>query len=78
VLRGLQGALFYGFPLWLIPSFYQRRLELEADAFAAQLTSKECMIASLEKLNYITNGMVSKGGDTHPSLKKRLNNILQK
>ena len=77
LLRGLFGGIFYGLPLWLIPSFYQRKLELEADKYSAKLTSKDCIIGSLKKLDIITRGAVSKGGDTHPKLKNRINNVLR-
>lgn len=77
LLRGLFGGIFYGLPLWLIPSLYQRKLELEADEYSAQLTSKDCIISSLKKLDTITRGAVSKGGDTHPKLKYRINNVLR-
>ena len=75
VLRGIHGGFFYGLPLWLIPSVLQRIFEHQADKYAAKVTSEDNVISALEKLDNLSGGRVSKGGITHPPLKKRIDSI---
>ena len=77
ILRAIHGAFFYGLPMWIIPALFQRSFEYQADIYASKLVGKDEYINSLKKLDNMTNGTVSKGGITHPSLKKRINNILR-
>src|SRR5699024_9845861 len=75
VLRAVHGAIFYGLPLWLIPGLVQRRLEYQADSFAADVVGKDNYFGTLSKLDQLTDGGVEKGGLTHPALGKRINNL---
>lgn len=77
ILRAIHGAFFYGLPLWIIPSLFQRNLEYRADSYASRVVGKNNYINALKKLNEITNGKVKEGGLTHPSLDDRINNILR-
>lgn len=77
ILRAIHGAFFYGLPMWIIPALFQRNFEYQADIYASKLVGRDNYINSLRKLDNITNGTVTKGGITHPSLKKRINNILK-
>ncbi|MGV4439377.1 M48 family metallopeptidase [Ornithobacterium rhinotracheale] len=77
VLRGLHGGFFYALPIWLLTSYSQRFLEYEADKFSSKKTSKKLIISALKKLDDLSNGKISSGGITHPSLDKRIKNILK-
>ena len=76
VLRAVHGSLFYGLPIWLIPGLFQRKFEYQADVYAAKIVGEENYINSLKKLDELTNGSVKRGGVTHPSLEKRIKNVL--
>jgi len=76
-LHAINGGVFYGLPMWLIPSLTQRVFEYEADAYASRLVDKKSIIEALNKLNEMSNGKIAKGGITHPSLEKRIDNILK-
>ena len=75
ILRGIHGALFYGLPLWLIPSLFQRKFEFEADKYAAMHLNKNNIIEGLKKLDELSLGKVTTGGLTHPGLKQRISHI---
>jgi len=77
ILRAIHGSFFYGLPMWIIPALFQRNFEYQADVYASKLVGKDNYINSLKKLDNMTNGTVAKGGITHPSLEKRINNILR-
>jgi len=77
ILIAIHGALFYGLPLWIIPVLFQRNFEYRADSYASKIVGKDNYINSLKKLDNIANGTVTKGGVSHPSLDKRINNILR-
>jgi len=72
ILRGIHGAFFYGLPLWLIPSLFQRKFEFEADKYAALYSNKNSIIEGLKKLDELSLGKVTTGGLTHPGLKQRI------
>lgn len=76
ILRGVHGALLYGFPTFLIPGLFQRKFEYQADVYASKLVGEENYINSLIKLDDLTNGSVTRGGLTHPPLEKRINKVL--
>lgn len=67
-----------GFLLWYVPGKIQYTFELQADKFAANLNGNENMINALKKLDELSNGDVTKGGLTHPTLIVRISNILKK
>lgn len=77
VLIALQWVFLYWIPNQIIVGFMQRKFEFQADSFAAKKVGKENIIAALEKLDEITKGKLSKGSITHPSLKKRIKNIME-
>lgn len=68
-------GLLIGLLIWYIPSKIQYYFELEADLFAAKRIGVTQYISSLNNLDNLSNGKVSKGGITHPTLIKRINNI---
>jgi len=70
----IHGAGF-GLFIILLPSIIQKRCEYSADAFAASMVGKEKYIKALIELDNLSNGLVSKGGLTHPTLKKRIDHI---
>ena len=69
VLRAVHGSLFYGLPIWLIPGWFQRKFEYQADVHAAKIVGEENYINSLKKLDELANGSVKRGDVTHPTLK---------
>lgn len=71
---GLLGCL-YGLLVWYLPGKVQYYFELEADTYAARKNGKENLISALRKLDVLSNGEVSHGGITHPSLDIRINEI---
>ncbi len=60
-----------GLAWWYFPGKVQRRMELQADAYAAERSGSKELIAALRTLDTLSKGRVSKGGITHPSLLKR-------
>lgn len=77
ILRAVHGAFFYGLPVWIIPALFQRNFEYQADYYASKVVGKDDYINSLKKLDKMSNGTVTKGGISHPSLDKRINNIMR-
>ncbi len=75
--HALGGGIFYGLPIWIIPSLTQRVLEYEADAYAGTLAGKEHIIAALNKLDEMSGGKVSQGNLAYPTLEQRIANILK-
>jgi Zn-dependent protease with chaperone function len=71
LISGLVGGLFLGYAAGKV----QYKLELQADTFAASVVGKENITSSLEQLDKLSNGDVSKGGVNYPTLKKRIENI---
>lgn len=66
---------FVGLLIYYIPGKFQYVFELQADSFSAVHNGKDNLKMSLTKLDELSNGDVSKGGVTHPTLDKRLLNI---
>ena len=71
----LIAGLFGGLLLWYVSGKVQYKLELQADSFAAFVVGKENIISSLKQLDKLSDGDVSKGGISYPTLKKRIENI---
>ena len=71
----LIAGLFGGLLLYYVSGRVQYKLELQADSFAAFVVGKENIISSLKQLDRLSNGDVSKGGISYPTLKKRIENI---
>ncbi len=74
ILVGITGSLV-GFMLWYLPGKIQYRYELEADMFSAKNNGSDNLIDALKIMDKLSNGDVSKGGITHPSLSDRIKNI---
>ncbi len=74
VMVALEGLIYGVIAFILIPYFFQRRLEYQADAFAVRKVGAEQYVQTLEKLNEITENKMMKGSVTHPSLKNRIKN----
>lgn len=71
-------GLIIGILYWYIPSKIQYKMELEADCFASKIVGARKYENALIELDFLSNGDVSKGGRTHPNLKKRVENIYKK
>ncbi|MBI1667882.1 M48 family metalloprotease [Capnocytophaga periodontitidis] len=74
VMVALVGLIYGVIAFILIPYFFQRRLEYQADAFAVRKVGAEQYVQTLKKLNEITENKMMKGSVTHPSLKNRIKN----
>lgn len=68
-------GLIIGLLFWYIPGKIQYKLEFQADLFASKKVGKKVLISALNRLDDISNGQVSKGGITHPTLIKRIKNL---
>lgn len=71
-------GLFVGLCFWYIPGKIQYKLELEADFFASKVIGVKEFEKALVELDSLSDGLVSKGGLTHPKLLKRIENIYKK
>jgi Zn-dependent protease with chaperone function len=71
-------GLFIGLCFWYIPGKIQYKLELEADFFASKVIGVKEFEKALIELDSLSDGLVSKGGITHPKLLKRIKNIYKK
>lgn len=71
-------GLFVGLCFWYIPGKIQYKLELEADFFASKFVGVKEFEKALIELDSLSDGLVSKGGITHPKLLKRIENIYKK
>jgi Zn-dependent protease with chaperone function len=71
---GLVGAMM-GLLIWIIPGRIQYQFEYEADLFSCRKNGRKNLIDALEKLDALSNGEVSKGGISHPTLSKRIQNL---
>lgn len=67
---GISGAIYY-----YVPAKFQKKYEYEADLFAAKKVGLKNYIDALKELDKISDGQVSKGGITHPTLRKRIENL---
>lgn len=66
---------FLGLLLLIIPGFVQKKFELEADRYAANMVGKEDYCDTLLKLNEITNREMEKTTINYPPLSKRLKSV---
>ena len=71
---GLVGAMM-GLLIWIIPGRIQYQFEYEADLFSCRKNGRKNLIDALEKLDALSNGEVSKGGISHPTLSKRIQKL---
>ncbi len=53
----------------------QYNFEFQADSFSAKINSKKKLIEALRNLDKLFNNRISKGGISHPTLLKRIENI---
>ncbi|QES87408.1 M48 family metallopeptidase [Rhizosphaericola mali] len=63
---------FLGVVMVIIPEYFRKKYEIQADQFAAQNFGKNNYAGVLNKLNEMTNGGVEKGNVYYPTLKERL------
>ncbi len=68
-------GVIIGLFFWYIPGKIQYKLEFEADSFASKIVGVKKFEKALLELDAISDGDVAKGGITHPSLLKRIENI---
>lgn len=66
-----------GFLFWVIPNKVSFYFEYHADEYSALHYNREAMIDSLQKLDEISEGKLTKGNYNHPNLEKRLKNIVK-
>ncbi|MBW4360197.1 M48 family metallopeptidase [Flavobacterium taihuense] len=77
--EGLAIAIYgglYGLIFSIIFSRISHNAEYNADSFSAQNTSNNSMVEALRKISFFTEHLIDKGGMTHPSLIKRIDNII--
>lgn len=68
---GLNGLIFGG----ILFSRLSHHAEYEADYYSATHNTQAPMIMVLQKISELSEHLFDKGGITHPSLEKRINNI---
>tara|TARA_R110002124_G_scaffold286062_2_gene465811 strand:- start:161 stop:997 length:837 start_codon:yes stop_codon:yes gene_type:complete len=73
MIVGFCGAL-YGLFIYYITGF-QKKMEYEADSYAAKEIGSNLYIQTLKKLNDIKNGSLEKKSITHPLLSERIKNL---
>lgn len=66
-----------GFIFWVVPNKISFYFEYHADKYSANHYDRTAIIDSLTKLDEISGGELAKGNYSHPTLEKRLNNILK-
>lgn len=77
ILVILSGSLYGLLTFVVIPFIFQRRMELQADTFAARKVGVETYIQMLNTLNVLSGNKMIKGDVAHPSLQKRIENVLE-
>ncbi|WP_340065232.1 M48 family metallopeptidase [Ascidiimonas aurantiaca] len=68
-------GVIVGLLFWYFPGKIQYYFEYQADLYAAKRNGVKRMINALHTLDRLSNGEVSKGGITHPTLTKRIHSI---
>lgn len=74
---GVTGGIV-GLLVCYLPGKLQYFFEFKADRFSAEKNGRDNIINALKKLDELSNGEVSKGGLTHPTLEKRIKNLQSK
>lgn len=75
VLVGIYSGIILGGGLQIVAGLLQKKLEKEADYFAAKMIGRDLYSNMLIKFNEITNGGLEKGAINYPTLKERIQNI---
>ncbi|OOV25753.1 hypothetical protein BXU11_13845 [Flavobacterium sp. LM5] len=73
IFGGLNGLIFGA----ILFSKLSHNAEYKADIFSAKNTKSTTMIDALKKISILTDHLIDKGGMTHPSIEKRINNIIK-
>lgn len=73
LIGGICGGLFYA----LLPGFLLKRLEYEADEFAVKRVGFDTYKRTLERIDTLSDGLLGKGDTFHPTLAKRIKNVLK-
>ena len=71
IYGGFNGLLFS-----VIFSRLSHYAEYKADSFTAECIGDNSMVEALKKISLYTEHIIDKGGMTHPSLIKRIDNIM--
>lgn len=71
----LSAAFCSGLIFELIPGFFRKQFEYQADLFSSARVGAATYKEALKQLDRISEGRVSKGGYSHPPLKERVRNI---
>ena len=66
---------FASFLVLYVSGIFQKKYEYEADLFAAKKNGIEIYIETLRAVDKTSDGKVSKGGITHPTLEKRIQHL---
>jgi hypothetical protein len=72
---GIYGALQYAIGYGLITGLITKRMEYRADAFAAAHVGAGTYAAMLTRLDQLTDGLLTRGNMTHPTLEQRLRHV---
>lgn len=72
----LQGGVWGGL-LVVTSQLVQRKLEYQADLFAAKMVGKRAYAQTLTRLNELTGGGLEKKAINYPSLRKRIQHVQQ-
>ncbi|MFO7940967.1 MAG: M48 family metalloprotease [Bacteroidales bacterium] len=67
-----------GLVFWFVPNKVSLWFEYYADKYAAVHYSREVIIESLQRLDEISGGSLTRGNYSHPKLEKRVRNIIEK
>lgn len=73
IYGGLNGLIFGA----ILFSKLSHNAEYKADVFSAKNTNSNSMIDALKKISLLTEHIIDKGGMTHPSIEKRIDNIMK-
>ena len=67
-----------GLTQYYFPRLFQKRMEHQADLFAAKLVGVEHYENALKELDKLSEGRVSKGAITHPDMESRIKYLKNK
>lgn len=73
IYGGINGLIFGA----ILFSKLSHNAEYKADVFSANNTKNDAMIDALKKISLLTEHLIDKGGITHPSIEKRIQNIIK-
>ena len=74
VIAAISSSLIFN----IIPGYLMKYFELQADRFSAQKIGGKIYKEALMRMDVISEERVSRGGFSHPTLEKRIENIMAK